>query len=71
MEEVSQNDLLKFILIETVKLYNAMSHYYFTNPNLQKITDNRERLNKLVEIFPYFNTVKKAVTKMYVVVEDK
>ena len=48
MEEISQDDLLQFILVETVKLYNAISNYYFTNPNLQRITDNREKLNKLI-----------------------
>lgn len=64
MEEISQDDLLQFILVETVKLYNSMSNYYFTNPNLQRITDNREKLNKLIEIFPYFGTVQKAVTKI-------
>ena len=64
MEEISQDDLLQFILVETVKLYNAMSNYYFTNPTLNKITDNREKLNKLIEIFPYFGTVQKAVTKI-------
>ena len=64
MEAISQNDLLQFILVEAVKLYNAMSNYYFTNTNLQRISDTRERLNKLVEIFPYFGTVQKAVTKM-------
>lgn len=64
MEEITQNDLLQFILVETVKYYNAMVNYYYTNPQLKLIDNEKEKLNKFYNIFPDFSIVKKVVTNI-------
>ena len=61
MKEVTQTDMLHFILRETVKSYNAIVYYYYNDPNMKVLTDVQQKMSTLLNTFSYFGVLQKAV----------
>lgn len=64
MKNVSQSDLLEFILIEVVKGYNAMMYFYHNNEEMQKRKTPVEKLKYLQETFPNYPQLQDAISKI-------
>lgn len=62
MRGITQDEVLEFILKETVKCYNAMAYFYYNDKEILKFNTNEEKLNYLVEVFPEFGLFQKAVS---------
>ena len=61
MKEVTQLDMLHFILNEAVKSYNAMAYFYYNDPNMRALNTVDEKMANLLNVFPYYGIVLKAV----------
>ena len=61
MKEVTQTDMLHFILNEAVKCYNAMAYFYYNDPNMKELDSVAEKMANLLNTFPYYGVVLKAV----------
>ena len=61
MKQVSQKDLLQFILEEAVKCYNAIVYFYYNDPNMKHLLSQAEKMNNLLSQFPYYGIFKKAI----------
>ena len=61
MEEVTQLDMLQFILNEAVKSYNAIAYFYYNDPNMKVLTTIDEKMANLLNTFPYYGIILKAV----------
>lgn len=61
MKEVTQTDMLHFILDEAVKCYNAMAYFYYNDPNMRALSTTAEKMANLLNTFPYYGIVLKAV----------
>ena len=61
MKEVTQLDMLHFILNEAVKSYNAMAYFYYNDTNMRALNTVDEKMAKLLNVFPYYGIVLKAV----------
>ena len=64
IKEVSQTDLLEFMLEEVVKCYNALSYYIYNNYELNAIRDERERTKKACELFPSLPKLQRAIVRI-------
>ena len=61
MKEITQEDLLHFILDEAVKCYNAIAYFYYNDPNMKQLPSQAEKMNNLLSQFPYYGIFQKAV----------
>ena len=61
MEEITQDDMLHFILEEVVKCYNAISYFYYNDPNMKALATNEQKMSNLLSVFPYYGIIQKAV----------
>ena len=61
MKEITQEDLLHFILDEAVKCYNAIAYFYYNDPNMKQLSSQAEKMNNLLSQFPYYGIFQKAV----------
>ncbi len=61
MQEVTQTDMLHFVLHEAVKCYNAMAYFYYNDPNMRALNTVDEKMANLLNTFPYYGIVLKAV----------
>lgn len=61
MKEVTQTDMLHFVLAEAVKCYNAMAYFYYNDPNMRALNTVDEKMANLLNTFPYYGIVLKAV----------
>lgn len=61
MKEVTQTDMLHFILNEAVKCYNAMAYFYYNDPNMRALSTTDEKMANLLNTFPYYGVILKAV----------
>lgn len=61
MKEITQTDLLHFILEEAVKCYNAMAYFYYNDPNMKQLGSTAEKMANLLNTFPYYGVILKAV----------
>lgn len=64
MRSITQDEVLEFILNETVKCYNAMAYFYYNDQEILKLNTHEEKLNYLIEVFPDFGLFQKAVSKI-------
>ena len=61
MKEITQTDMLHFILDGAVKCYNAMAYFYYNDPNMKALNTVDEKMANLLNTFPYYGVVLKAV----------
>lgn len=61
MKDITQTDMLHFILDEAVKCYNAMAYFYYNDPNMKALNTVDEKMANLLNTFPYYGVVLKAV----------
>ncbi len=61
MKEVTQTEMLHFVLNEAVKCYNAMAYFYYNDPNMKALDTVDEKMANLLNTFPYYGIVLKAV----------
>ena len=61
MKSISQKDLLQFVLNQAVKCYNAMMAFYYNDRTMKSILNSKDKLNYLLEVFPEYNEIQKAI----------
>lgn len=61
MREVSQRDILEFILKRVVQNYNAMSYFYFHNEESRKRATTEEKVSYLLGSFPNYHVIQNAI----------
>ena len=61
MKDVTQTDMLHFILHEAVKCYNAMAYFYYNDPNMKELPTTAEKMANLLNTFPYYGIILKAI----------
>lgn len=61
MKDITQTDMLHFILNEAVKCYNAMAYFYYNDPNMRALPTTAEKMANLLNTFPYYGIILKSV----------
>lgn len=60
-QNITQDDLLQFVLEEVVKCYNAMIHYYNTEKAIKKLKTPDSQYDYFIRRYPHYNICRKAV----------
>lgn len=61
MKNITQHDLLEFVLMEAIKTYNAITYFYYNDEEIKRIIDPMEKLNYLLKTFPNYGVIQKAI----------
>lgn len=61
MENITQTDMLHYILHEVVKCYNAIAYFYHNDQNMRILNTVDEKMAYLLNTFPYYGVLLKAV----------
>lgn len=64
ISEVTQTDLLQFVLEEAIKCYNAISYYIATNKDLNAIKNEQERMQQVYVMFPGYAKLQRAIYRI-------
>lgn len=62
--EVEQQDFLRFVLVETVKIYNAIATYYYENAEIARLSTTEEKMSELLSVFPDYAFIKEMIEFM-------
>lgn len=52
------DDVLRYVLHEAIKIYNAASFFYYHDKKISSLPSDAEKINYLREVFPYFGDLQ-------------
>lgn len=61
MEEMTQDDLLRYVLEEAIKIYNSASYFYYYDEQIQNLQSDRDKINYLLQTFPCFGELQRLI----------
>ncbi len=62
MTQVTQTDVLHFVLREAVKMHNAACHFYYNSETIRSKTNPDDKMNNIMAMFPFYGVCQKAVS---------
>jgi len=62
--DMTSSDLLKYILKEAIKIYNASIHFYYNSPKMKEIKEKNKKNAYFMSNFPHFKELGKIIKKM-------
>lgn len=59
IQGITSDDLLRYILVESIKIYNAASYFY--QEEIQNLESDEQKIDKLLQVFPCFGTIQELI----------
>lgn len=64
MSEVSKQDIIRFVLIESIKIFNAITEYFYESEEMKKNLTPGEYLYEVDSAFPEYSTLIDEIEEM-------
>lgn len=64
MSEVTKEDIIRFVLTETVKIFNAIGSYFYDSEEIQNLPTMEEQISELISVFPEYSLITEEVEFM-------
>ncbi len=61
LKAMESDDVLRYIVEEAIKIYNAASYYYNNDSHICNIPDERSKVDRLLKVFPSFGDIQKLI----------
>ncbi len=58
---ITNDDLLRYILNEAIKIYNAASYYYYYSEPINSLPNDQQKINYLLQVFPSFSNIQRLI----------
>lgn len=59
--KMESDDVIRYILHENIKIYNAATYFYYHDPRLCSLSSDNEKIKYLLEVFPSFGEIQNLI----------
>lgn len=58
---ITSDDVLRYILVEAIKVYNAASYFYCYEEEIQSLKTDEQKIDRMLQVFPCFGTIQQLI----------
>ncbi len=62
--QMESDDVIKYILHESIKIFNAASYFYYHDQKICNLPSDREKIKYLLEVFPCFGDLQNMMSTL-------